>query len=301
VVVISWEAIETITQGRFGRTMAVCPLCSAQRRTPQKRHSKVLAVKLLETEFAVYFCNHCGESGYSHPDAPRRVVDLAEQQRRRDEAKRHAETEKQKRKDQALKLWDEGRPFRGSPAENYLLHTRGIGDWLDTFPFLDQVFRYHPDCPFGGERHPCLIALVRNIKTDAPIAIHRTALTKDNPPQKIGRRSLGLINGGAIKVSPDFEVHEGLMIGEGIETVLSASKHFQFRPVWSLIDANNLAKFPPLSGLECLTIAVDNDANGTGQLAAVECSNRYLKANIEVIKTTPTRVKDFNELVMRNA
>jgi putative DNA primase/helicase len=299
---IAWEFIERITQGRLGyRAMATCPLCSAERRTPQKRHSKVLAVKLLETEFAVYFCNHCGENGCSHPDAPRRVVDLAEQQRRRDEAKRHAETEKQQRKEQALKLWDEGQPFRGSPAESYLLHTRGIGDWLNTFGFIDQVFRYHPDCPFGGERHPCLIALVRDIKTDAPIAIHRTALTKDDPPQKIGRMSLGPVAGGAIKIGADFEVHSGLMIGEGIETVLSASKHFQFKPVWSLIDANNLAKFPPLSGLECLTIAVDNDANGTGQNAAAECSNRYLKANIEVIKTKTTRAKDFNDLVVRNA
>ena len=98
--------------------------------------------------------------------------------------------------------------------------TRGIGDWLDTFAFLDQVFRFHPDCPFGGERLPCMLALVRDIKTDNPVAIHRTALTKDG--HKIDRMSLGPVGGGAIKISPDFEVHSGLMIGEGIETVLSA-------------------------------------------------------------------------------
>jgi hypothetical protein len=229
----------------------------------------------------------------------RKPVDQKQLQRLREAADRFAHDERRLRTQQALQLWDQAQQFRGSPAEDYLCRTRNIGDWLDSFAFIDQVFRFHPDCPFGGKRHPCLIALVRNIKDDCPCAIHRTALTKD--AQKIGRRSLGLINGGAIKISADFEVHSGLMIGEGIETVLSASKHFQFRPVWSLIDANNLAKFPPLSGLECLTIAVDNDANGTGQLAAAECSDRYLKANIEVIKTTPTKVKDFNELVMRNA
>jgi putative DNA primase/helicase len=145
-----------------------------------------------------------------------------------------------------------------------------------------------------------MLALVRDIKTDAPIAIHRTALTRNEHPQKIGRMSLGPVGGGAIKISPDFE-HKGLMIGEGIETVLSASKHYRFKPIWSLIDAGNLAKFPPLSGLECLTIAVDNDANGTRQLAATECSGQYLRADIEVITTQPTRVKDFNELVMSNA
>jgi hypothetical protein len=294
---IDFDGIQAITQGRFGRTMAVCPLCSSTRRTPQKRASKVLAVNLLAPDFAVYFCNHCGESGYSHPD--KCVVDRTEQKCR--QATQHAETERQKRQEQALRLWHAGRPFRGSPAEDYLLHTRGIGDWLDTFPFLDQVFCYHPDCPFADERHPCLIALVRDIHTDIPVAIHRTALTKDDPPQKIGRMSLGPISGGAIKISPDFEVHEGLMIGEGIETVLSASQHYQFKPVWSLIDAANLARFPPLSGIECLTIAVDNDANGTGQFAATECSARYLRASIEVTTVKPTRVKDFNDLVVSNA
>ena len=52
---ISWDAIEAITHGRLGRTMATCPLCSETRRTPQKRHNKVLAVNLLEPDFAVFF------------------------------------------------------------------------------------------------------------------------------------------------------------------------------------------------------------------------------------------------------
>jgi hypothetical protein len=129
---ISWEAIKRITHGRLGRTMATCPLCSAHRRTAQKRHNKILAVNLLEPDFAVYYCNHCGEHGYCHPDSARRVVDLAEQQRRRDEAKRHAKAEKQKRTSRALELWTEGQPCRGSPIEDYLHYTRGIGDWLDT-------------------------------------------------------------------------------------------------------------------------------------------------------------------------
>ena len=87
-----------------------------------------------------------------------------------------------------------------------------------------------------------MLALVRDIKTDSPVAIHRTALTKDG--HKIDRMSLGPVGGGAIEISPDFEVHSGLMIGEGIETVLSASKLFQYKPVWSVIDAGNLQRFP---------------------------------------------------------
>ena len=294
---ISWDAIERITHGRLGRTMATCPLCSETRRTPQKRHNKVLAVNLLEPDFAVFFCNHCEAQGYSRPDTPSRVVDLAEQQRRRDEAKHHAEKEKRERSRQALMLWNEGQSFRGSPAEDYLHHGREIGGWLDTFPFLDKVFRYHPGCPFGGERLPCMLALVREIKTNAPVAVHRTALTTENPPRRIDRKSLGPTAGGAIKISPDHDVHSGLLIGEGIETVLSASKLLQFKPVWSLIDKNGIAKFPVLSGIENVTVAVDNDPGGDGQRAAAECIQRLTQAGTEVITAQTNLVSDFNDFI----
>ena len=294
---ISWSDIESITRGQFGRIMAPCPLCSAARSTPDKRRSKVLAVTLIEPDFAVYYCNHCEAQGYTRPDTPSRVVDLAEQQRQRDKAKRHAEKEKQERTRQALTLWNEAQPCRGSPIENYLYHTRGLGDWLDTFAFLDKVFRYHPSCPFGGERLPCMLALVREIKTNAPVAVHRTALTTDARPERIDRKSLGPTTGGAIKISPDHEVHSGLLIGEGIETVLSASKLLQFKPVWSLIDKNGIANFPVLSGIESVTIAVDNDPGGDGQLAAAECVQRLTQAGVEVITAQTNLVNDFNDFI----
>jgi hypothetical protein len=140
-----WSQIDGITQGRIGRTMTTCPLCSANRRTAQKRHSKVLAVTLIEPEFAVYYCNHCEAQGYCRPDTPtRHITVIAERQRLQEQAKRHAESEKQDRTRQALTLWNEGQPGRGSPVEDYLYYTRGIGDWLDTFPFLDEVFATIP-------------------------------------------------------------------------------------------------------------------------------------------------------------
>jgi hypothetical protein len=278
--------------------MALCPICSAFRGTAQKRNSKVLAVKLVEPQFAVYYCNHCGAHGYSHPDSASRIIDLAEQQRLRKEATRHTEAEKARRRQRAIELWNDGKPCRNSPIEDYLYYTRGLGDWLDTIPHLDMVFRYHPNCPFGEERLPCMLALVREIRTDAPVAVHRTAVTLDKYPRRIGRMSLGPTGGGAIKISPDFEVHSGLLIGEGIETVLAASKVLNFKPVWSIIDKGNLAKFPILAGIETLTIAVDNDASGDGQKAAAECVKRQMEAGIEVITARTNFAKDFNDVVV---
>jgi putative DNA primase/helicase len=103
--------------------------------------------------------------------------------------------------------------------------------------------------------------------------------------------------GGAIKISPHDEVHLGLLAGEGIETVLSASKELYFKPVWSLIDKGNLAKFPVLSGLECLTIAVDNDPGGDGQRAAMETVKRQTQGGLEVVTVKPTSAKDFNDVI----
>jgi hypothetical protein len=278
--------------------MATCPACSHTRRTTNKRHHKVLAVTLLEPEFAVYYCNHCETQGYCRPDNPSRVINIVQRQHLQEQSRRHAQQEKQERTRQALAIWNEAQvqPCRGSPIEDYLCYTRGIGDWLDTFPFLDRVFRYHPSCPFGGERLPCMLALIRDIKTNAPVAIHRTALTTDDPPRRIDRKSLGPTSGGAIKISPDHEVHSGLLIGEGIETVLSASKFLQFRPVWSLIDKNGVANFPVLSGIESVTLAVDND--DAGRYASRQCIDRLTHAGVEVITAQTNRVSDFNDLVM---
>jgi putative DNA primase/helicase len=294
---ITWEYVQHVTRGRIGRHMATCPECSALRRTPQKRNSKVLAITLQEPEFSVHFCNHCEASGYCRPDKPSRPIDLVEQQRRREEARRYAETKKSARTQRALELWHESRPFRGSPAEDYLLYTRGIGDWLDTFPYLDQVLRFHSSCPFGDERLPCMLALVRDIKTDVSVAIHRTALRLGDRPERIERKSLGPTSGGAIKISPEHEVTMGLLIGEGIETVLSASKQFQFKPVWSLIDKGNLARFPVLSGIECLTVAIDNDLSGDGGRAADQCVRRQVAGGVEVITARTNLAKDFNDLI----
>ena len=292
---LAWSDIERITGGKLGRKMTVCPLCSGQRRTSHKRQSKVLAVTLLEPEFAVYYCNHCEAQGYCRSYTPGRViVSFEEQQRRRAAADRHAADEKRQRTRQALKLWDEASPCRGSPIEDYFYYTRGIGDWFDTFPYLDQIFRYHANCPFGGERLPCMLALVRDIQTDVPVAIHRTALTTDKHPKKIDRKSLGPTAGGAIKISPDHEVHSGLLIAEGIETAFSASKLIGFKPVWSVIDKNGMTKFPVLSGIESVTVAVDNDPDG--QRAASALVQRLTAANVEVITLKTNRANDFNDL-----
>ena len=77
--------------------------------------------------------------------------------------------------------------YRHTDREAYIriLVTRGIGDWLGAFVRIDESLGFHPSCPFGNERLPCMIALVRDIVTDAPIAIHRTALDLSGASRRV--------------------------------------------------------------------------------------------------------------------
>jgi putative DNA primase/helicase len=293
---LAWNDIERITGGQLGRTIrSTCPFCSATRRVGNQR-KPVFAVKLKEPDFAIYNCAHCGESGYVHPESSSQVIDLTERKRLREQAERREREDKQQRTAAAMKPWNERVPFRGSPAETYLRDSRGIGDWLEAFD-LDESLGFHPNCPFGNEQLPCMIALIRNIVTDAPQSIHLTALTLGPRPERIHRLTYGPVRGGAIKLSLDGDVTTGLMGGEGIESTLSASKEFQFRPCWSLISKGGIAKFPALAGLECMTFAGDRDENGGGQRAVDEATERLIEAGIECLNVLPPiGVKDFNDL-----
>jgi hypothetical protein len=195
----------------------------------------------------------------------------------------------------ALGIWREAHDVRGTVAARYLA-SRG----LKLPPRAEGVLRFHPSCLFGpGVRYPCLVALYRDITTNEPRGIHRTALTGDGC--KIGRMTLGLTSGAAIKLSPDDEVEGGLTIGEGIETTLRGMM-FGLRPAWALGCASAIKKFPILTGIEALTILVDNDANGTGQGAARHCAERWSATRREVRLIKPNaRDTDIADILSESA
>ena len=198
----------------------------------------------------------------------------------------------------ALGLWNEGRDPRGTPVERYVT-SRG----LDLSGIPAGVLRYHPACPFAGSRTPAMLALVRDVVTDEPKAIHRTALSVEGFKVEIdgvARLSLGPIAGGAIKVTADEDVTTGLGVAEGLETGLSLrlAPEFGCSPLWVLVSAGGVGRFPVLAGIECLWIAVDNDANGRGQAAARACAARWHEAGREVFLVEPViKGDDLNNTV----
>jgi putative DNA primase/helicase len=192
----------------------------------------------------------------------------------------------------AGELWEEAVPIAGTAAERYLAR-RGIGGL--PVGVDGAVLRFHPACPFGDMRISCMLAIMREVHNNEPRAIYRTALTPT--AEKIGRKALGPKSGAAVKLTPDEDVTQGLAVGEGLETVLSAMQ-LGFCPAWALGDADNVRDFPPLSGIDCITLIVDNDKNGTGQRAALECSRRWTEAGREVFRIIPDRCgDDMNEVI----
>ena len=210
-------------------------------------------------------------------------------------AARLTQDDMRRKQRRAGELWQEAVPILDTAAERYLAR-RGI---VGLPPGVDgEVLRFHPVCPFGEiTQTSCMLALMRDIYSDEPRAIYRTALTPT--AEKIGRMALGPKSGAAVKLSADEDVTHGLAVGEGLETVLSAMR-LGFCPAWALGDAGNVRNFPLLSGIDCITIIVDHDENGAGQRAALECSRRWTEAGREVFRVVPDRCgDDMNEVVRR--
>ncbi|MCK1447753.1 toprim domain-containing protein [Bradyrhizobium sp. 2] len=208
---------------------------------------------------------------------------------------------------QAAWLWQEAGPVEATPAAIYLTK-RGL------HPPSPDVVRFHPHCPFGRDANGCtvttpaMLALVRNIVSNEPQAIHRTALDLDGSKVELvgdddrprSRRALGSLQGGAVKLTDDAKVTKAVGIGEGIESTLSLQQLPEWfgSPVWSLLSKNGVREFPVLPGIETLMIAVDHDEKQDGQKAASAATARWRAAGREVLLAWPTLTgDDINDVV----
>jgi putative DNA primase/helicase len=270
-----------------GRNNVLCPGPGHSRR------DRSLSVTFTGDDFAVF--SHAGDDWRACKDHVRERLGLGDftPAKTRSAVIVTPTPEDRDRIERAGTLWREARPIEGTPAVAYLA-SRGVS-------YQGEALRWHPSCPFGkGERHGCMIALVRNIVTNEPQAIHRTAI--DASGRKIDRKAYGPIGGGAVKLTDDANVTKVIAIGEGIETALSIRElpDLGNMPVWPVLSANGIAAFPVLPGIESVWIAADNDASGTGQNAARSAGERLHAAGVETIILAPTQAgADLNDKVAR--
>lgn len=184
---------------------------------------------------------------------------------------------------------------RDDPAGRYLC-ARGCA-----LPHPEGDLRWHP-----ALRHPCqhvgpaLLGLVTDV-LDASrcLTLHRTWITGDGSGRKAGVDPPRLLlkghrkAGGVVRLWPDDAVTLGLGLAEGIETALTLAR--AFTPVWSCIDAGNLAAFPVLDGIESVTVAADHDPAGIRASDALAV--RWAAAGCEVRRIVPPSPgADLNDL-----
>lgn len=191
----------------------------------------------------------------------------------------------------AADLWAAANPARNSPIEGYFC-CRFAGRDAPRAALEGGSLRWH-----GGERIPgaigAMLALMTNPVTGEPTGVHRTYL--DPELKRLKRMMLG--PKGIVRLFPDDAVTMGLAIGEGIESTLAGVILTDRGPAWAALDAGQLAGFPALAGIECLTIFVDHDLSRTGQNAADECAARWAAAGVQVDLLTPNCPADFNDLL----
>jgi hypothetical protein len=283
--------------GRFGKIDVACPACGPWCKSPINRKRKVLRIWRHGPDFATYNCARCGEHGYTRGDD----ASFSEKNARaRVEAERQQREDEQERSRWALDTFHAAVLIAGTLGKRYLIK-RGI-DVAELPNDMADVLRWHPRCPWERGHAPCMVALWTDIHSGEPKAIHRTAISPQ--AERIDRMSLGPTRGCVIRPWPDESIDQGLVLGEGIETVLAAATRMQhlgtlLRPAWAAGDAGHVRTFPALPGIDALTLLVDHDANSVGQDAAAECARRWTAAGREVIRLVPTDIGDFNDIIRR--
>ena len=201
----------------------------------------------------------------------------------------------------ARRLWQRCRAIGGTHAEAYL-RARGI------HRCRFAALRFHPALLYrdggGVRRLPALIAAVTGDTGErlgpgerpghgAIAGVQRTWLDPDRPakaPVSRPRKALGRVHGHAVRFG---EPAAGtLLVGEGIETVLSLVTAMPDITAAAALSAGSLGAFAPPPGTARLVIARDNDAEG--ERAAERLVRRCACARIAALVVVPEG-DDFND------
>jgi hypothetical protein len=193
---------------------------------------------------------------------------------------------------QALqRINDECVAITNTRVEDYL-GQRGI-----TMPLATRVLAYHPRLwpGWSGTSWPAMVALGRDA-AGCPRCFHRTWLTFTSPTTKAPIRTgppkaiIGPARGAAIRLA---EAGQVLLVGEGIETTLSAMQATGL-PGWCGLFAGNLPHlmFPSIVREAILL----QDADPAGRKYTEQAAETYSRCGLRVrIAKPPHGCKDFND------
>ena len=199
----------------------------------------------------------------------------------------------------AARLWTAttGRPSQG-PAGLYLRRRAVMSGAVAC------NLRLHPAAPLSvyradGRTRPALIARISD-EDDRLTAIEVTYLETHGllaHGPRLARKTVGQVPpGAAIRLSP---AAEGMLVGEGVVTTLSAMDRFGL-PGWALMAANNLAAWRPPACVRRVLIAADRGQ--VGEAAAARLRRRLVREGLDVCVSWPEPpFGDWNEVAVAAA
>lgn len=231
------------------------------------------------------FCHRCGETFFrdDRPQAPRPLYPVPPSQDEIDAERR--------KRERAAAIWQASSPITPAAKVAPYFDARGVPR-----PPADGDLRWM-DLQLFGFEGPALVGRM-SLATDYREArgLHITWLQRTTEGwRRAERRYLGPKKGCVVRLWPDEAVSTGLAVAEGVETALALAH--AYRPTWACLDAGNLAEFPVLAGIECLTIAADHDPAGIA--AAEACGQRWADAGRDVeIVLPPTPKQDIADVAV---
>ena len=190
----------------------------------------------------------------------------------------------------ACRLWQRCRAIDGTHAERYL-QARGLARCRFA------ALRFHPELRYregsSVRRLPALVAAVTG-DDGAVLGVQRTWLDPRSPA-KAGvaspRKALGRIYGHAVRFGHPAD-GASLLVGEGIETVLSLVTAVPEIDAAAALSAGSLGAFAPPPGVARLVIARDDDIEG--EQAAERLARRCARAGVAAAVLVP-KGDDFND------
>jgi putative DNA primase/helicase len=197
-----------------------------------------------------------------------------------------------KRTEAALAIWQAATPAGNTLVESYLL-SRGL-----RLP-PPATLRFHAGLKHrSGSIWPAMVALITRGTDDTPLAVHRTFLARDGAgkaPIEPAKIMLGPCRGGAVRLAPPGEV---LMVGEGIETCLTAMQATG-HAAWAALSTSGLRALDlPTDARDVIVLA---DSDDPGEAAAQDCAWRWKREGRRVRIARPPHGMDFNDLLIRRA
>ena len=227
-----------------GNHRLACPECNRRTR------DSALSVDVKDDGAIVWHCFRCQWSGAIRPDRPTLSIVKSAPPVKAQSAKRNDS------RDHAREIWNATQALAGTIAADYLALRHCV------VPPTNADLRFHPAlyCIDVRAELPALVARVSTVVGNRGVGIHRIWIREGAAKAVAKKRLGGADEPVCVRLWPNESVEATLGIAEGIETALAAAH--RLRPMWSTIDAGQMARFPLLTGIPSLTIFADYDAPG---------------------------------------